>query len=488
MSEALALDAEAQNHTNSPVHRALRLVSEQIDTTGHIILEQNEVWPYVPDYNGSIIISATDAVAHYQKPLPELPIYPSSTPDSVAPGGSHKSLLQREKADRHSRTAYGIGVAALSMTCLAGSAVRAFEYDQVTLAPIVWGNNAATIHQLSSSASLPHSPGTDVLFIPGTGIKDATYGIADPLLPAFKHLQNVNIAALEEASHPQIERTVEAFMSYIEATNPERVFLWGMSAGGKEELLLATELRSARPDIEIVLGLDSTPFNQDSAFQLRGNDNSAMSELSVAANLYGGPVLRAAIEMNNRKDQYTTADGGIDYAKLSTVWQAIKREKLSKDATSNELYIWQVMLTIDNFAHDALMSLKNEPGKAQVSMVYFSPTQDGIVDESESVPLYKQAATDAQIPFYVERIDSEHAAEFRHPDLYINAINAFWQRYNDAPSVEDIQALASDVPKIANKALSKYSDAGTKAGTNVLAEQAVGVAAAITKSATPPSK
>lgn len=400
-----------------------------------VIMLRSPIWPTADIvYDGGMTevldrplamvesVEETPAVLNDSAPAADfagmLPLLPVDT--HVAPEATHRAQLSREKADKQAGLWRRLGNVALAGSVIAGSATMAFHIDQQNLAPAVWGDSQAVVHTLYSSPQLPVQPGTDVVVIPGTGIKDATPNITEPLEPSFRTIPNVTVLSLEEGVHPQIDTTLKVIDRAIETNNPpERVVLYGMSAGGKEALQIAAHLRESLPDTDLVVILSSSPFNKESAFQLQGQYNTDpwLAQVSSRLNVHGGPMLRLGVELYNHRHDYDT-NGQFDIGRAIRVGQAIAHNKLSRQATSNDLYIWQAMLTINNTVEGDLSQLANVPGGPRTSLLYIQATFDEIVDENQAIPAYAELAAKYHIPFTVARLNDPHASEYAYADNY----------------------------------------------------------------------
>ena len=226
--------------------------------------------------------------------------------------------------------------------------------------------------------------------------------------------------SLRESSHPQIEGTYNAIDATIDVRYPpDRIVIYGMSAGGKEALSIAAYLRQKYPKANISIVLSSTPYDQDSAFQLRGSDNNLplIADISAKLNLHGGPITRLAVEMYNRRDQCET-NGYLDIEKFYTLLKKVSANKLSADSSSNLLFEWQVEWTRVNSASGDIATLKNIPGGPFTSILYINTTKDTIVDELEAIPKFTADAQKNDIPLTIMKLDGIHANEHGDPAHY----------------------------------------------------------------------
>lgn len=331
---------------------------------------------------------------------------------------------QHERDFRPHKMRRRLGAAALCISSFVGTAYGAFMYDQTTLANMVWGDQKATIETLWDHQANYFDPETYIYVIPGTGIRSATPTIAKPLEPSFETLPNSKLMSLQEGSHPQIEDTFAAIDGTIDKDNPpDRVILYGMSAGGKEALSLAVHLRQTLPKADLSIILSSTPYDQNSAYELQGSHNTLplIADLSAQLNMHGGPVTRMVVEMYNRRNQCQT-NGNFDLTKCVDIARKVANEKLSSKATSNELFEWQVEWTRINSASSDIAALKNVDNGPDTSILYINTTKDTIVDESEAMPKFEADATKNNIPFTVIKLDGPHASESQFPKNYNNLV------------------------------------------------------------------
>lgn len=315
-----------------------------------------------------------------------------------------------------------VGAVALCLTTLMGGTYKGFMYDQTTLAQMAWGNDPATVHTLLDQYENYTQPETYVYVIPGTGIRDATPTIARPIEASIKSIPNVRLLSLREGSHPQILDTYSAIDATIDRDYPpDRIVVYGMSAGGKEALTIAAHLRETLPKTDLTIVLSSTPYDQDSAYQLRGNHNNLplIADLSAKLNLRGGPLTRLAIETYNRRDQCQT-DGHFDLKRCLDLIPEVAAYKLTPKSTSNELFEWQVAWTRVTSASGDIAKLKNVAGGPFTSILYINTTKDTIVDEKEAIPKFQADAEANNIPFTIMKLDTPHASE-----------NKFAKQYND---------------------------------------------------------
>jgi|GEM_PF-1162776 hypothetical protein len=358
----------------------------------------------------------------------------------------HRDRLEkRERRMRPGATRRRLGVAALCLTTSLGLAYEGFMFDQNTLAKMAWGSNKAEVTTLYEHHEDYLDPETYVYVIPGTGIKDAAPRIANPLEPSFSSIPNVKYMSLKEGTHPQIEDTHSAIISTIDKENPpQRIVLYGMSAGGKESLDLAAFLRDRFPDIDIIVMLSSSPYDQDSAYQLRGPHNvlPMIADLSAELNLRGGPVTRFMVEMYDRRHQCWD-DDNIFVSQCIALAKRIAHDKLSSDSSTNELFEWQVEWTRVNSAGRNISVLKNETGRGRTAMLYIETTKDSIVDDKQALAKYKADATKNNIPFDVISLDVTHASEQANAKLYNEkVVKKYLSEIDDIYAQIDAQNLA----------------------------------------------
>lgn len=333
---------------------------------------------------------------------------------------SERKRLKHEKKDfTPGKIRRSFGVVALCLTTIIGGTYEGFMFDQNNLSELTWGNDKASVSTLWDHHD-NYAPKTYVYVIPGTGIRDATPTIARPIEPSIATIPNSRFMSLREGSHPQIEDTLFAIYKTIDQEHPpDRIILYGMSAGGKEALTIAAQIRQDLPNTDITIVLSSTPYDQESAYQLQGDYNSLpfIVDLSDNLNLHGGPITRLAIEMYDRRDQ-CKPDGSFDIQVCMALAHRIAEEKLTTKATSNQLYEWQVEWTRVNSASSDIAALKNVPGGPFTSILYINTTKDTIVDEDEAIPQFAADAKENDIPFTIMKLNDPHASEHQYADNY----------------------------------------------------------------------
>lgn len=376
-------------------------------------------WDDEPEY--LITESGHSSDASYQPISPEN--YPSLSPVPLSELLTRREIRTQKREAKYMRPhklRRRLGVAALCVATTFCGTYEAFMFDQNTLSDMVWGSDKATINTLWDRQENYYDPTTYIYVIPGTGIKDATPTIAKPIEPSFETLPNAKLMALKEGSHPQIEDTFAAIDHTIDMQSPpDRVILYGMSAGGKEALSIAVHVRQTLPHADISIILSSSPYDQDSAYELQGDHNTLplIADLSDQLGLHGGPVTRLAVEMYNRRDQ-CVVDGQIDIPKCIKVAKQVTNNKLTDKATSNELFEWQVEWTRVNSAGSDIAALKNVEDGPHTSIMYINTTKDTIVDEDEAIPKFAADAKKNNIPFTIISLDDGHASEYQDPKNY----------------------------------------------------------------------
>lgn len=336
----------------------------------------------------------------------------------------------KEKETSTHKTGKVLGAAALALTTLVGFGIKGFQFDQSVLADMAWGNDKATVstiwsHEEHYGSFYPPAAETNIYVIPGTGIRDAAPTIAKPISAAFESIPNARYMSLREGSHPQVEDTYAAIdATYDKEFPPARIILYGMSAGGKEALAIAAHLRRTLPKTDIVVILSSTPYDQDSAYQLSGANNNLpmIADISARMKLYGGPVTRFVIEMYNREYQCQDKNDNFSLSECIGLAFRVYNEKLTRNTTSNELFDWQVAWTMVNSAGGDIATLKNTVNGPRTAIMYEQAEQDTIVDDTQAIGLYEKAAKDASIPFTVMKINGPHANEHDNPKPYINSL------------------------------------------------------------------
>lgn len=347
----------------------------------------------------------------------------SMSPVSQSELLTRKERKRRDREEQRARPGYTrrrIGVAALCLAESLGLTYKGFMFDQNTLANMVWGSDKAEFHTLYEHFDGDITPETFVYVIPGTGIKDATPRIATPLMPSFSSIPNVKYMALKEGAHPQINDTHAALDHTIDKKDPpDRIIFEGMSAGGKEALDLAAYLREKYPKIDISIILSSSPYDQDSAYQLRGSNNvlPIIADLSAELNLRGGPITRFFGEMYNKRHRCWD-DDDIFFRQCYETAKQVAHSKLTSDASSTELLEWQVEWTRSLSAGRNINGLKNEDGKGYTSILYIKTTRDTVVDDAQAIEKYEADAAKNGIPFEVISIDAPHASEQANASLY----------------------------------------------------------------------
>jgi len=336
---------------------------------------------------------------------------------------TRKERKRRNREERRAKPGYTrrrIGVAAVCLTGSLGLTYEGFMFDQNTLATMVWGNDKAEFHILYEHSDRDITPETYVYVIPGTGIKDATPRIAVPLMPSFSSIPNVEYMALKEGAHPQINDTHAALDRTIDKKDPpDRVIFEGMSAGGKEALDLAAYIREKHPKIDISIILSSSPYDQDSAYQLRGSNNvlPVIADLSAELDLRGGPVTRFFGEMYSKRRRCWD-DDNVFFRQCYETAKQVAHSKLTSDASSTELLEWQVEWTRAFSAGRNIDMLKNKEGRGRTSIVYIETTKDTTVDDRQAIAKYAADAAKNDIPFEVISLDVPHASEQANADLY----------------------------------------------------------------------
>lgn len=337
---------------------------------------------------------------------------------------------EKKEASTHI-TAKVICAMGLTATILVGGAYKAFQFDQTVLAQMAWGNDKASVSTIwehnehYGTFYPPTAEETYIYVIPGTGIRDAAPTIAKPISAAFESIPNAKYMALREGSHPQVEDTYQAVDSTINKMSPPgRIIIYGMSAGGKEALKVASHFRETLPKTDQTVILSSTPYDQDSAYQLRGTNNNLpfIADLSARLKLYGGPTLRFLIEMYNREYQCQDEKDNFSVAECIGLAHRVYEEKLTRNTTSNELFQWQVAWTMANTAGGDISSLKNVTNGPRTALMYINTTQDTIVDEGEAIPKFEADAAKANIPFTIMKLVGPHANEHDNPKPYITNI------------------------------------------------------------------
>lgn len=372
---------------------------------------------------------------------------------------TRKEQRQRNRQERRAKPGYRrrkLGVTALCLATSFGLAYEGFMFDQNTLANMVWGSDKAEFHTLYEHSDGDMTPETYVYVIPGTGIKDATPRVATPLMPSFSSIPNVKYMSLKEGAHPQINDTHTALDQTIDKENPpDRVIFEGMSAGGKESLDLAAYIRDKYPKVDISIILSSSPYDQDSAYQLRGSNNvlPIIADLSAELNLRGGPVTRFFGEMYNKRDRCWD-DDDIFFRQCYETAKQVAHGKLTSDSSSTELLEWQVEWTRALSAGRNIDTLKNKEGKGRTSMLYIETTEDTIVDDKQAIAKYEADATENDIPFEVIPIDTPHASEQANAKIYNKKVIG---RY-----LAEIDAIYAQIDEqnLANKALNNKIDPG----------------------------
>lgn len=348
---------------------------------------------------------------------------PAMSPVPLSELLTKKEQRQRNREERRSKPGYTrrrVGVAALCLATSFGLAYEGFMFDQNTLANMVWGSDEAEFHTLYEHSNGDITPETYVYVIPGTGIKDATPRVATPLMPSFSSIPNVKYMSLKEGAHPQINDTHDALDQTIDKENPpDRVIFEGMSAGGKESLDLAAYIREKYPKVDISIILSSSPYDQDSAYQLRGSNNvlPIIADLSAELNLRGGPITRFFGEMYNKRERCWD-DDDIFFKQCYETAKQVARGKLTSESSSTELLEWQVEWTRTLSAGRNIGALKNEEGKGRTSILYIETTKDTTVDDKQAIGKYEADADKNDIPFEVISIDTPHASEQANAEIY----------------------------------------------------------------------
>lgn len=365
---------------------------------------------------------------------------------------TRKERRHRDREERRAKPGYTrrrVGVAALCLATSLGLAYEGFMFDQNTLANMVWGSDKAEFHTLYEHSDGDVTPETYVYVIPGTGIKDATPRVATPLMPSFSAIPNVKYMSLKEGAHPQINDTHAALDQTIDKENPpDRIIFEGMSAGGKESLDLAAYLRGKYPKADISIILSSSPYDQNSAYQLRGSNNvlPVIADLSAELHLRGGPITRFFGEMYNKRDRCWD-DNDIFFKQCYETAKQVAHGKLTSDSSSTELLEWQVEWTRALSAGRNIDELKNKDGRGRTSMLYIETTQDTIVDDKQAIEKYSADATENDIPFEVISINTPHASEQANASIYNKKVIGKY-----LAEIDDIYAQI-DAQNLANKTL-----------------------------------
>lgn len=372
---------------------------------------------------------------------------------------SRKDQRRRNREERRERrtkpgyTRRRLGIAALCLTTSLGLAYEGFMFDQNTLASAVWGNDKAEFNTLYEHHADDASPETYVYIIPGTGIKDATARVGIPLMPSFATIPNVKEMSLKEGAHPQINDTRDALNRTLDKDSlPKRIILYGMSAGGKESLDLADYIREKYPHIDITDILSSSPYDQNTAYQLRGDHNvlPVIADVSAELNLRGGPITRFVGEMYNKR-RHCWDDNDIFFKECYETAKQVAHGKLTSSASSTELLEWQVEWTRALSAGRNIDTLKNKDGVGRTSMLYIETTKDTVVDDKQAIEQYRADAKENNIPFEVISLDVPHASEQANAKLYNEKVI---KRY--LSEIDDIYAQI-DAQNLTNKALENKS-------------------------------
>ena len=369
------------------------------------------------DRQGIPEVSIADSSLHTLTPLE--PVHPHDIPNRY-------ELKQERKRNntpeyKRQKRIRRLAAAAIGMSTITGAGYDLFMYDQTTLADVVWGDHSAHIETLGTTEQDPAAPETYVYVLPNTGVKDARQ-TAVPIQQSFDAIPNARIMSLTEGAHPQISETFEAVDETIDADNPpERFLLYGTSVGGKEALALANHLRDTSPMADITIVLSSSPYNQESAYALQGDNNQLpfLVDMIAQSNLHGGPMVRIlgsiAMQFGER-----CHDGNGDFNK-DMCWQMIEHtidENTREDTGTTELLQWQVQWTRANTVPQDMHMLRNKTDSPRTNILYINTTQDTIVDENQAIPLYAHDAIENNIPFTVKSIDVPHSTEFLFPERY----------------------------------------------------------------------
>jgi hypothetical protein len=278
-------------------------------------------------------------------------------------------------------------------------------------------------------------------------------------MPSFSSIPNVKYMSLKEGAHPQINDTHDALDQTIDKDNPpDRIIFEGMSAGGKESLDLAAHLRETYPEVDISIILSSSPYDQDSAYQLRGSNNvlPVIADLSAELNLRGGPITRFFGEMYNKRE-HCWDNNNIFFKQCYETAKQVAHGKLTSEASSTELLEWQVEWTRTLSAGRNISALKNEEGKGRTSILYIETTEDTTVDDRQAIGKYEADADKNDIPFEVISIDTPHASEQANAKIYnkeviskylaeIDAIYAGIDEQNIADKALDSKVKPSQSP------------------------------------------
>ena len=365
--------------------------------------------------------------AEPETPLFDYPPMASVTERDFLTRHERRQLKREAKAERKAKIKHPVlrrlGASALCCSIFAVGAYDAFMYDQKTLSSYAWGDSKAGVNVIWDHHENYLDPETYVYVIPGTGSKDATprAKLFEQSVAAFL---NSKFMGLQEGVHPQIEDTYAAIDDTIDKDfPPDQIILYGVSAGGKEALSIASHLRETFPTINLNIILSSTPYDQDSAYELQGSHNvlPVIADTMDRLNLHGGPVTRLLVEMYNRRSDCFD-ESGFSINKCIDVAHDVADAKLTNEAASNELFEWQVEWTRVQSAGSDIAAIKNTKDSAYTSILYINTTKDTVVDENEAIPKFAKDAAKNNIPFMVVQLNTSHANEWSDKEEYNNVV------------------------------------------------------------------
>ncbi|MGB4758897.1 MAG: hypothetical protein WBP26_02470 [Candidatus Saccharimonadales bacterium] len=344
---------------------------------------------------------------------------------SVAPNDTHDHYVAGLRAKEKAKASWMLG--AIASLPLAVGTLAAIDHEYI--APVVWGSHTASYEQVAANRYAFDGTGTITLAATGMSAqRDTAKEIAGSVRPAVSdNIPNSKLMALELGSRLYMRDIFDGFDSMMAENNPGKLVFVLPSAAGKYGLDIAAYSSEHYPQVQLTIVLIDTPYNQESAFDLRDNATLRMfADAMHEQERFVGPLGNVAFDLLGDETNQKYRDYGcVQYfvAQDSQEWRyacpveprhvrgeigRVNRDILSRQGSPIGLRADLAATVMDNSVPGNLSTIAANTTKP-VILAYIASRRDTVVDVQLSINEFRDAAVKQGFTFLSLNVNATHA-------------------------------------------------------------------------------
>lgn len=228
---------------------------------------------------------------------------------NVAPNDTHNHYVAGLRARERAKASWMLG--ALASLPLAVGALASLDNEYV--APAVWGSHTASYEQVAANDYAFDGTGTITIAATGMSAKrDTAIENAGSIRQVVSDdVPNSKLIALELGSRLYMGDIFDGFDGMMHENNPGKLVFVLPSAAGKYGLDIAAYSSEHYPGTQLTIILIDTPYNQESAYDLRDNATLRMfADAMHEQERFVGPIGNVAFDLLGEETNQKYRDYG----------------------------------------------------------------------------------------------------------------------------------------------------------------------------------